>query len=234
VSVSLRRALLFGAAGAVLALAAAGAVAAEPGSALEHFLDGLKTLRADFTQSVTDAQGQSTEHGSGTLLVQRPGKFRWDYLPQTVATGADVSPAAPPREPASGQLLIADGKNLWFYDRELAQVTVKPLADALSSTPMMLLSGPSSALQANFELSDGGAHDGLQWTEVAPRSGSGDFKSAELGFAHDQLARMIVHDKLGQTVRLEFTHAQRNPALDAAAFAFKPPPDVDVIGTPQS
>jgi outer membrane lipoprotein carrier protein len=229
VSVSLRRALLSGAAGVVLALAASGA--AQPVSALERFLDGLKTLRADFTQSVTDAQGQSAEHGSGTLLVQRPGEFRWDYTPHTSASGAT---AAAPGAPAAGQLLIADGRNLWFYDRELAQVTVKPLAEALSSTPMMLLSGPSSALQANFEISDGATHDGLQWTEVTPRGGSGDFQSAELGFAHDQLARMIVHDKLGQTVRLDFTHAQRNPALDAAAFAFKPPPEVDVIGTPQS
>jgi outer membrane lipoprotein carrier protein len=230
VSVGLRRVLRSGAAAAVLALAAGSAIAAAPGSALERFLDGLKTLRADFTQSVTDAQGQSSEHGSGTLLVQRPGEFRWDYTPQAAAAAG----AAAPPSAASGQLLIADGKNLWFYDRELAQVTVKPLADALSSTPMMLLSGPSSALEANFQIRDGGVHDGLQWSDVIPRSGSGDFKSAELGFTHDQLARMIVHDQLGQTVRLEFTHAQRNPTIDAAAFAFKPPADVDVIGTPQS
>ena len=103
-------------------------------------------------------------------------------------------------------------------------MTVKPLADALSSTPMMLLSGSSSALQANFDIQRWRRARRPAVDRRAPRSRSGDFKSAELGFAHDQLARMIVHDKLGQTVRLEFTHAQRNPALGAAAFAFEATP----------
>ena len=34
----------------------------------------------------------------GTLLVQRPGEFRWDYMPQTAASGAAASPAAPPHD----------------------------------------------------------------------------------------------------------------------------------------
>ncbi len=55
----------------------------------------------------------------------------------------------------------------------------------------------------------------------------------ELGFEGAQLLRMVFHDALGQTVRLDFTHGQRNGRIDAAAFAFKAPPGVDVIGTPQ-
>ena len=79
-----------------------------------------------------------TDAGAGQLLVQRPGRFRWDY--QLARAGAGSR-----RRRTSGQLLVADGKNLWFYDRELAQVSVKPVAAALSATPIMLLSGSVGA-----------------------------------------------------------------------------------------
>ena len=46
-----------------------------------------------------------------------------------------------PAARAAGQLMVCDGKNLWFLDRDLQQVTVKPVDAALSATPAMLLSG---------------------------------------------------------------------------------------------
>jgi outer membrane lipoprotein carrier protein len=194
-------------------------IAAEQSSALDRFLDGLTTLHTDFTQTVTDAKGQQVDSGSGTLLVQRPGKFRWDYS-QGKKEG--------------GQLLVADGKNLWFYDRELSQVTVKPVAAALTATPVMLLSGSAAQLRDTFEITPAGAHDGLDWVRVKPRNDEADFSAAELGFARDQLKRMTINDRLGQTVQMDFSHSDRNGHVDAAELQFKPPAGVDVIGTPQS
>jgi len=190
-------------------------------NALERFLTGLNTLSADFTQSVTDSHGEAAGAGSGRLLVQRPGKFRWDYTS---------------REPGAqnqGQLLVADGKNLWFYDRELAQVTVKPVEAALSATPIVLLSGSVAQLHDTFEISAAASHDGMDWVEVKPRSTEADFNHAELGFSGGKLVRMVVNDRLGQTVQLDFQHSERNARVDADALRFKPPAGVDVIGTPQ-
>jgi len=84
---------------AILLLAGGTALAAQPASdatALDRYLDGLKSLRTAFTQTVTDARGTETEAGSGTLVVQRPGKFRWDYQPRADAT------LAPPATATSG------------------------------------------------------------------------------------------------------------------------------------
>jgi outer membrane lipoprotein carrier protein len=201
---------------------ASDAVAADSGAnALDRFLTGLNTLSADFTQSVTDSHGENAGAGSGRLLVQRPGKFRWDYTPREAGTQS------------RGQLLVADGKNLWFFDRELAQVTVKPVEAALSATPIVLLSGSVAQLHDTFEISAGAAHDGMDWVEVKPRSTEADFNHAELGFTGGKLARMIVNDRLGQTVQLDFQHSERNARVDADALRFKPPAGVDVIGTPQ-
>ncbi len=241
---------------------------AAPATVLERYLSGLNTLSTEFTQTVTDAHGNETEAGGGSLMVQRPDKFRWDYRPRAqdtaavsgggAASGAAVSGAAAGggtvssgtvssgtvsggtvsggtvssgSDDATGQLMVADGKNLWFYDRELAQVTVKPLGGALSSTPIMLLSSTPEQLQQSFQIMPSGAHDGLQWVDVKPRSAQADFSSAELGFEGARLARMIVHDNLGQTVRLDFSHSGRDVPLAATLFRFKPPSGVDVIGT---
>lgn len=190
-----------------------------PGTALDRYLNGLKSLSATFTQTVTDAQGTQLGAGSGRLIVQRPGKFRWDYHPSTSA---------------NSQVLVADGKNLWFYDSELAQVTVKPVEAALSSTPIVLLSGSAAQLHDSFEVNGSAAHDGLDWVEVKPRSAEADFSHASLGFAGDKLARMIINDRLGQTVELDFPHSERNAHIDAGLLKFEPPKGVDVIGSAQN
>jgi len=217
-----------------------GAAADDSGSALFSYLNGLTTLSTHFTQTVTDAHGVQSEGGGGSLEVQRPNRFRWDYRPNPEgsagANGASSSAAPSPdagSDADSGQLMVADGKNLWFYDRELAQVTVKPITAALSSTPIMLLSSSPEQLRETFELTAAASREGLSWVQVKPRNATADFSSAELGFDGRSLQRMIVHDNLGQTVRLDFQHAERNVSLPASRFAFKPPKGVDVIGTPR-
>jgi outer membrane lipoprotein carrier protein len=210
-------------AGAALAGLAASLAWGASTTALDRYLSGLNSLSAQFTQTVTDAHGTQVGAGSGRLIVQRPGKFRWEYQPKDRAAGA-----------APEQILVADGKNLWFYDSELAQVTVKPVEAALSSTPIVLLSGSSAQLHDTFEIEGSGTHDGLDWVEVKPRSAEADFSHATLGFAGDRLARMIVDDRLGQTVQLDFPHSERNAHVDAGLLKFEPPKGVDVIGSAQN
>jgi outer membrane lipoprotein carrier protein len=202
------------------------AAASAPGTALDRYLSGLTSLSAAFTQTVTDSHGAQLDAGSGRLIVQRPGKFRWDYQPKDAAAGGGAE--------ARGQILVADGKNLWFYDRELAQATVKPVEAALTSTPIVLLSGTSAPLHDSFEINGTGSHDGLDWVEVKPRSAEADFTSAALGFAGDRLERMIINDRLGQTVQLDFSHSERNARVAADTFRFEPPKGVDVIGSAQN
>ncbi len=186
---------------------------------LDRYLDGLTTLRANFSQTLTDSHGREIDHGTGTLVVSRPGKLRWELQPQGARTG-------------SGELMVADGKNVWFYDRDLAQVSVKPIDAGLSGTPAMLLSGGVD-VRSNFVLKDGGEHDGLNWVAVEPRTAESDFRRARLGFAHGDLVRMILEDKLGQTATIVFDHAVRNGPVAPDEVSFTPPTGADVIGTPR-
>jgi outer membrane lipoprotein carrier protein len=186
---------------------------------LDRYLEGMQTLRANFSQTLTDAHGAEIDHGAGTLVVSRPGKLRWELKAQGARDGA-------------GELMVADGKNVWFYDRDLAQVSVKPIDAGLSGTPAMLLSGAVD-VRRNFILSDAGVHDGLNWVSVEPRAADSDFRRARLGFAHGDLTRMVLDDKLGQTANIVFDHAVRNGPVAPEEVSFTPPAGTDVIGKPQ-
>ena len=187
-------------------------------TALDQFLENLESLRASISQVVVDAKGNELESGQGTLLVRRPGRFRWEYTP------AGAGP----------QLLVADGANLWFYDRDLQQATVKPAAAALTTTPVILLSGTAAEMRAAFTITDQGRRDSLAWVQVTPRSAAAEFSSAELGFRGAQLARLVIHDRLNQTDTLNFTRSARGARVEDSELRFTPPAGVDVIGTPQA
>lgn len=177
---------------------------------LEAALRGLAGFRAEFRQTVTDAEGQTVESAAGTVSLARPGRFRWDY-----------------REPA--QHIVSDGMTVWFHDVDLAQVTIRPAAETLVGTPALLLSGKGD-LRADFDIADEGEADGLAWCRLAPKSAEGDFKELRVGLAGGELRRMTLVDRLGQTTRIDFEHIERNPSFDASTFRFTPPPGVDVVG----
>ncbi len=208
----------------VATLAATGAVTAQSGTALDRFLAGLATLRVEFSQSLTDGRGREVESLTGSLVVVRPGRFRWEVRP---APRAGAAPGE------ATQLMVADGRNVWFLDRELQQVTVKPAGNALTATPALLLSG-TVELRSAFELRETGTRDGLAWVQVRPKRGDAEFREARLGFQAGELRRMEIDDKLGQKAVLVFGKAQRNAPVAPAETSFTPPPGVDVIGRPVS
>lgn len=199
--------ILLAALGTMSAFAAAGSDVA---ARVQEYLGELRTLRAEFRQSVTDARGQVSERAEGTLALARPGRFRWDY-----------------RRPA--QLIVSDGATVWLYDVELEQVTVRAAGAALAGTPAMLLAGASDIAE-QFAVADLGQSEGLAWSLLTPLDADADFREVRLGFAGRELRRMRLLDRLGQTTELELLRVERNPRLDPALFSFTPPPGVDVVG----
>ena len=195
------------------ALLGASIAFAQTSTPLDRYLEGLSSWQAEFAQTVVDSRGKQRVAESGRFVVRRPGQFRWE-------TG---------QGPA--QVMVADGRNLWFYDRDLEQVTVKPARSALTATPAMLLVG-SVNLRENFEITALPKSMGLEWVAVKPRGADAEFRSARLGFTSNDLRRMEIEDKLGQKTTLMFSKTQRNAVLPADAFAFQSPPGADVIGTP--
>lgn len=201
-------------AGALTGLLVTPCLAAPPAGAvarMQAFLSRVHSLKADFTQVVLDANLQTIKQSSGTLILKRPNRFRWDY-------------AAPNRE-----IIDADGTRVWMYDVELQQVTVKPLTGTLAASPAVLLAG-SNDVQQNFLVKNLGMENGLEWVGVTPKVKDTDFDSVKLGFRGNLVAVMELKDALGNLTRISFSHVQVNPALPDSLFKFTPPPGADVIG----
>ena len=78
-----------------------------------------------------------------------------------------------------------------------------------------------------------GQRIGLDWVLVEPNGAQADFRRALFGFAHGDLKRMILEDKLGQTATIIFDKVERNGPVTPAEVSFTPPAGADVIGTPR-
>ncbi|MBT8108577.1 MAG: outer membrane lipoprotein chaperone LolA [Gammaproteobacteria bacterium] len=180
---------------------------------VDKFINEVITLQARFEQSMIDAEGAIGERTSGTLEIARPGRFRWSY--------------AEPYE----QWLVADGLNIWSYDVDLAQVTVKPQAEALANTPALLLGGGNDAL-SQFHFEGSTIEDGATWVRMIPVDTSSGFERMELGFTDGQLTRMAFFDNLDQTTFVALYEVTTNEPIDAERFEFAVPDDADLVGTP--
>lgn len=176
-----------------------------------HFFESLENLKADFHQTVYDSEQQLIQDSSGTLWIQRPGKFRWDYL-------------TPYR-----QQIVADGKKLWSYDEDLEQVIVQPLSDILSATPAMLLSG-EQPLTDVFDIEEQPAAAGQGVLRLIPKTDAGNIVSITLVFHQQLLSSLEATDTLGNITTFKFSAMQRNGLLDSGLFDFTPPENADVIG----
>jgi len=208
---------------ALVALAAwLGAVRADSLETLGQFLQGTRSARAEFTQTVQlpprDGQAQRPKVSNGLFAFQRPARFRFEY------------------QRPYPQLLLGDGTTLWVYDVDLAQVTARPQDKALASTPVALIAAATdlTALQRDFQLLAQPEQDGLHWVQATPRSREAGVQSLRVGLRPGEhgvaMERLEIVDAMGQRSLLQFTRIEINPpGLGAAAYQFTPPPKVEVI-----
>lgn len=180
---------------------------------VNDFVTDIITLEGKFEQSLIDADGRILENTSGTLEIARPTRFRWSYS-----------------EPYE-QWLVADGLNIWSYDLDLEQVTVKPQAEALANTPALLLGGSENALE-QFDFGGTTVEEITTWVRLEPKDKNSGFNRVELGFIDNELRRMLFFDNLEQTTLVALHDVVVNEPIDAARFEFQVPDDVDLVGTP--
>lgn len=186
-------------------------------SALEDFLRNVRGGRAEFTQAVTsparEGQAPRVRKSSGSFEFQRPSRFRFVY-----------------RKPFE-QIIVADGQTLWLHDVDLKQVTARPQAQALGSTPAAVIAAAPdlNGLRQVFELRSLPEKDGLQWVQATPRARDGQLRSMQLGFKGRELSVLDIQDSFGQRSVLTFQKMDLQNVPPASTFQFSVPPGMDVI-----
>lgn len=182
----------------------------------KSFVATTKSAQGEFIQRQIKAEGTGQEtvgvttSSSGTFLFARPGKFIWTY-----------------QKPYE-QVLQADGEKLYIYDKDLNQVTVKKLGNALGSSPAAILFG-SNDLEKNFTLKEAPSKDGIEWLQATPKTRDTTFENISIGLRNGVPVEMELRDAFGQVSRLSFTKYEKNPALPAGQFKFVAPKGADVF-----
>jgi len=178
---------------------------------LNNFVNKVMTFQAKFNQTVMDAQGRVIDESSGLFILERPGKFRWDY------------------KTPFPQYIVADSERIWFYDVDLEQVTVKPQLETLADTPATLLSGNTKP-EDKYSLSNILSDDGLFWLRLVPKEVDSNYQAITLAFDKFGLNQMVMKDSFDQKTRIVFSQTHKNKPLADDVFAFTPPTGVDVVG----
>ncbi len=186
------------------------ASAADAIAQLKAFSESTRSARGEFSQQQLRESRQAAPPSRGEFAFSRPGRFRWDI-----------------RTPYQ-QLIVTDGRRLYFYDKDLKQVTVRQAGDVIRATPAAVLFGGGD-LEAAFKLTDLGNRDGLDWVEAVPKQPDSGFDRIVVGLRDGLPAEMEVKDAFGQTNRFLFTRISRNAPVPDAEFAFTPPAGVDVV-----
>ncbi|MCC2644809.1 MAG: lolA [Burkholderiales bacterium] len=180
---------------------------------LDMFLQN-KQITGDFTQTVYGNKKNRVSLGSMQIL--RPNKFRWEYK--------------------DGQLIISNSKDIYIYDKELKQVTIKKLNSSLGKSPALLLAGGTN-IKKSYTISSGAKSDGLEWVNLNPKtiSDNNGFKSVSMGFAKNTglLSQMKFIDSFDNKSAISFTNVKvgKEAKTSADDFKFKPPIGVDIINS---
>ncbi len=180
-------------------------------SRLNAALKSLDNLTADFKQTVLDEDKQVVQQSSGRVAIQRPGKFSWIYTT--------------PYE----QQIIADGSELWVYDVDLDQVTVKPMESGLAAAPIMILMRQQD-IGREFVVSEVGQRKFLYWVSLEPKTRDMDYSQVYIGLEDGAVKAMELRDNFGQSTQIVFENMRLNVVHDPDIFKFVPPEGVDVFG----
>jgi len=178
---------------------------------LQHFVEHVAAATGRYRQTTLSAEGEARPAQTGTFAFARPGRFRWA--------------AEKPYE----QLVLADGSQVFQYDPDLAQVTIRPLNDAIGASPAAILFG-SGALAEHFDITAlPHTDDGLAWLRAIPRAADAGFSQVDIALNNNLPARIELLDAFGQTTTITLTTVTPTPNLPAETFQFTPPDGVDVV-----
>jgi outer membrane lipoprotein carrier protein len=176
----------------------------------QHY-NKLHSLRAGFTESYDGLGVKRSE--SGTLLLEKPGRMRWDY-------------ASP-----EGKLFLLDGKYAWFYakgDPHVQRMKAKDLDDLRS--PLRFLLGHTQLEKEFNQLTLKPTANGEFTLTGVPKGQENRIARVTLTVRTDGAIMGIqIEETDGAMTQFVFTNEMANAAVPAGAFRFVAPAGVPVV-----
>ena len=181
---------------------------ADDSEALQQQLAAIKSFKAQFSQQVTDSQGEAIMQGEGNIALQQPMMIRWQ------------------QQSPDDTLFVSNGDKTYYFDSFAEQVTIMNTHSLIDSTPFVLLTSKDPEQWAKYQVvaTDAGF-------SVTPNKGvESQVEKLDISFnAKEQgLASLTVLDTSGQQSLFTFKDAKVNEALATQTFEFTIPEGVEV------
>lgn len=173
-------------------------------------------IKAKFAQTLAGPTGK--RQASGTVLLKKPGKMRWDY------------------EKPEKKLFVADGTNLWVYEPEDEQAFKQSLSSSQLPTQVSFLFGRGKLLD-DFEVSyldgQGLGEPADLVLKLVPKVATAQYRY--LVFVVSPTTHLVketlLFDQQGGSNHIVFSTIETNPktGVDDSRFAFTPPANTKII-----
>ncbi|NIO07487.1 MAG: hypothetical protein GTO40_05575 [Deltaproteobacteria bacterium] len=181
--------------------------------ALQKRYETTVDFKADFQQITELKTLNRTMKALGKVYFRRPGKMLWRY-----------------QEP-KGQVILADGKYLYYYEPEEKQVIKSRLSKAfLSDTPLSFMLGIGD-LKRDFNGSLIRTDVDHYVVQLVPKEELGGVGQLRLGVTKDKFDILWaeIEDAVGNVTTIRFSDLQREVGLGDSLFRLEVPDDVDII-----
>ncbi len=180
-------------------------------SRVNRHYNQLRSLRAGFSETYQGMGMKRTE--SGTLLLVKPGRMKWDY-------------SSPP-----GKIFLLDGKYAWFYtagDARVQRISAKKLDDLRS--PLRFLLGHTELEKEIGNLSMTAGPNGGYTLTGQPKGQENRVRRLSITVTTEGVITAIeIEETTGALTHFTFSNEQTNVAVPPATFKFTPPPGVPVV-----
>src|SRR5215472_7248102 len=175
----------------------------------------MQTLEAQFAERYSGAGMTRTE--SGTLLLKKPGRMRWDY------------------DAPRPKMFLTDGATAWFYvpgEKQVRRAPVKDMGDLRS--PLRYLLGKTKLEKEFVGLAIDGsakpANPGAIVLRGVPKGMQERVSQTVLEVTPDGLiTRIVVEEMDGSVTEFRFLQQKENVQIADARFKFVPPSGVEVV-----
>ncbi|CUX96728.1 outer membrane lipoprotein chaperone LolA [Candidatus Doolittlea endobia] len=170
---------------------------ADDAGVLQSRLNQVNSFHASFTQRVSGVEGDAVQESEGELWVKRPNLFNWHMI-------------APDEN-----VLVSDGKTLWFYNSFVEQATANWLNNVTENTPFMLITRNSAADWGRYNVKQHGDSFTL-----LPKEDNDNLKQIMINVAGNGIITGFTAVEQDGKRSTYYLKNQKNGQVDSAKFYF--------------
>lgn len=187
-------------------------------AALDGLLKGVearynkaKTLQVAFHEDYTP-QGRPRRSESGTLMLRKPGRMRWDY------------------DQPKGKLFVADGKSLWLFTPAENRAEKMKLQESDDMrAPLAFLLGKLN-FQKEFRNLQAKPEGAVTRITAEPKTDNLPYSAVEFVVSPDRQIREVKVTGFDHSVlEFRFDKERVDPPLDNKLFQFQVPKGAELV-----